>query len=60
MDLFDKNSKKNIYLDFIIEKVPAISQLREDKSSIELHIEADDKNEVACDVSRVKYVFGPG
>lgn len=27
-DLYDRNSKKNIYLDFIIEKVPAIAQNR--------------------------------
>ena len=28
IDLFDKHSKKNIYLDFLIEKVPAIQQMR--------------------------------
>lgn len=38
VDLYDKNSKKNMYLDFLIEKVPQIAQGREDKAAIELHI----------------------
>jgi hypothetical protein len=57
-DLYDKNSKKNAFLDYLIEKIPAIMQIREDKNSIELHIEAEDKNHQICEVSRVKYVFG--
>ena len=40
VDLYDRGSKKNIYLDFLIEKVPLIAQSREDRASIELHIEA--------------------
>jgi len=40
IDLFSKSAKRNDYLDFVIEKIPAITQIREDKSSIELHIEA--------------------
>jgi hypothetical protein len=58
VDLYDRNSKKNIYLDFLIEKVPLIAQSREDRASIELHIEAEDKNKQPCEVSRVKYIFG--
>lgn len=58
VDLFDKNSKKNPYIDQFIERIPAIAQFREDRASIELHIEAEDKNNVACEVSRVKYIFG--
>ena len=37
-DLYDRASKKNIYMDFLIEKIPIIAQNREDKTSIELHI----------------------
>jgi hypothetical protein len=44
-------------MDFIIEKIPALSQNLYDKTSIELHIEAEDKNNVACEVSRVKYTL---
>jgi hypothetical protein len=58
VDLYDRSSKKNIYIDFLIEKVPLIAQSREDRASIELHIEAEDKNRQPCEVSRVKYVFG--
>ena len=57
-DLFDKHSKKNIYTDFLIEKVPPIVQVKDDKTSIELHVEAEDKNGHPCEVSRVKYIFG--
>jgi len=44
-------------MEFLIEKVPALSQNLYDKTSIELHIEAEDKNKVACEVSRVKYTL---
>jgi len=40
IDLYDKNSKKNIYIDLIVEQIPAIVQIKEDKVSLELHIEA--------------------
>ena len=57
VELFDKNSKKNPYIDFLIEKIPALSQNLYDRTSIELHIEAEDKHNVACEVSRVKYTL---
>jgi hypothetical protein len=38
MDLFEKNSKKNIYLDFVIENIPAIAQCISDKDATELYI----------------------
>ena len=58
IDLFDRHSKKNIYLDLLIENVPLIAQNRDDRNSIELHIEAEDKSNLPCEVSRVKYIFG--
>lgn len=47
-DLYDKNSKKNPYLQQVIDKIPVIAQNREDRNSIELHIQAEDKNGKIC------------
>lgn len=39
-DLYDRNSKRNIYMDLLLEKIPALAEVREKegKTSIELHI----------------------
>jgi len=41
-----------------LESIPNLSHSKDDKNSIELHIEAQDKNNQPCEVSRVKYIFG--
>ena len=51
--LYDKE-KKNLFMDFVIEGIPAIIE-KEKKDAYELHIEAVDREGKSCEVSRVKY-----
>ncbi len=55
--LYDVNSKKNIYIDQYLESIPPISKNKDpSKQAYELYISAVDKDELPCEVCRVKYV----